>query len=166
MSGFVSTHSKETLNKARLTALYAICLQIFRHIAQKSLAIRQYACGISMQSAEKSDDASYAQALFSVSLKSFSLSSIQSGEITGFVCCFSAFFENSYKVYICNLPILPCSIVLVISGGKKAASQNRIQREKKQIETTTTGNLRQYCTKHSCRFGIMRFSSIDVDNFT
>ena len=41
--------AKETLNKARLTALYAICLQIFRHIAQKS------------------DDASYAQALFSVS---------------------------------------------------------------------------------------------------
>ena len=58
---------RETLNKARLTALYAICLQIFRHIAQKSLAIRQYACGISMQSAEKSDYASYAQALFSVS---------------------------------------------------------------------------------------------------
>ena len=58
---------KETLNKARLTALHAICLQIFRHIAQKSLAIRQYACGISMQSAEKSDYASYAQALFSVS---------------------------------------------------------------------------------------------------
>ena len=59
---------KETLHKARLTALHAICLQIFRHIAQKSLAIRQYACGISMQSAEKSDYASYAQALFSVSL--------------------------------------------------------------------------------------------------
>ena len=57
---------KETLHKARLTALYAICLQIFRHIAQKSLAIRQYACGISMQSAEKSDYASYAQALCSV----------------------------------------------------------------------------------------------------
>ena len=32
---------KETLNKARLTALYAICLQIFRHIAQKSLAIHE-----------------------------------------------------------------------------------------------------------------------------
>ena len=60
--------TKETLHKARLTALHAICLQIFRHIAQKSLAIRQYACGISMQSVEKSDDASYAQALFSVSL--------------------------------------------------------------------------------------------------
>ena len=59
---------KETLHKARLTALHAICLQIFRHIAQKSLAIRQYACGISKQSVEKSDDASYAQALFSVSL--------------------------------------------------------------------------------------------------
>jgi len=58
---------KETLHKARLTALHAICVQIFRHIAQKSLAIRQYACGISMQSAEKSDYASYAQALFSVS---------------------------------------------------------------------------------------------------
>ena len=58
---------KETLHKARLTALHAICLQIFRHITQKSLAIRQYACGISKQSVEKSDDASYAQALFSVS---------------------------------------------------------------------------------------------------
>ena len=64
----LSNQIKETLNKARLTALYAICLQIFRHIAQKSLAIRQYACGISRQSAEKSDYASYAQALFSVSL--------------------------------------------------------------------------------------------------
>jgi hypothetical protein len=31
-------YPKETLNKARLTALHAICLQIFRHIAQKSLA--------------------------------------------------------------------------------------------------------------------------------
>ena len=41
---------RETLHKARLTALHAICLQIFRHIA------------------EKSDYASYAQALFSVSL--------------------------------------------------------------------------------------------------
>ena len=28
----------ETLRKARLTALHAICVQIFRHIAQKSLA--------------------------------------------------------------------------------------------------------------------------------
>ena len=62
---------KESLNKARLTALHAICVQIFRHIAQKSLAIRQYACGISVQSAEKSDYASYAQALFSVSLSIF-----------------------------------------------------------------------------------------------
>ena len=59
----------ETLHKARLTALHAICLQIFRHIAQKSLAIRKYACGISRQSAEKSDYASYAQALCSVSLQ-------------------------------------------------------------------------------------------------
>ena len=53
----------ETLRKARLTALHAICVQIFRHIAQKSLAIRQYACGISVQSAEKFDDASVAQSL-------------------------------------------------------------------------------------------------------
>ena len=37
-----------------------------RHIAQKSLAIRQYACGISRQSAEKSDNAPYAQALCGV----------------------------------------------------------------------------------------------------
>ena len=28
----------ETLHKARLTALHAICVQIFRHITQKSLA--------------------------------------------------------------------------------------------------------------------------------
>ena len=67
-SGSTIVRLKETLHKARLTALHAICLQIFRHIAQQSLAIRQYACGISKQSVEKSDDASYAQALFSVSL--------------------------------------------------------------------------------------------------
>ena len=35
------TEMKETLHKARLTALHAICLQIFRHIAQKSLARHQ-----------------------------------------------------------------------------------------------------------------------------
>ncbi|ERJ95119.1 hypothetical protein RUMCAL_01696 [Ruminococcus callidus ATCC 27760] len=29
------------MHKARLTALHAICVQIFRHIAQKSLAIRK-----------------------------------------------------------------------------------------------------------------------------
>ena len=50
-------------HKARLAALHAICLLIFRHTAQKSLDIRQYACGISVQSVEKSDYASYAQAL-------------------------------------------------------------------------------------------------------
>ena len=32
---------KATPHKARLTALHAICLQIFRHIAQKSLAIHE-----------------------------------------------------------------------------------------------------------------------------
>ena len=63
---------KETLHKARLTALHAICLQIFRHIAQKSLAIRQYACGISKQSAKKSDNAPYAQALCGVALRTCS----------------------------------------------------------------------------------------------
>ena len=82
---------KEALHKVRPTVLYAICLQIFRHIAQKSLARQlrsrqdsareqrrvalrliattKSACGISVQSAEKSDYASYAQALFSVSLR-------------------------------------------------------------------------------------------------
>ena len=69
MAASIFANLKETLHKARLTALHAICVQIFRHIAQKSLAIQQYACGISMQSAEKSGYASYAQALFSVSLK-------------------------------------------------------------------------------------------------
>jgi len=48
-------------------------VQIFRHIAQKSLAIRQYACGISRQSAEKSDNAPYAQALCGVALATFSI---------------------------------------------------------------------------------------------
>ena len=38
---FISGKIRETLHKARLTALHAICLQIFRHIAQKSLAIHQ-----------------------------------------------------------------------------------------------------------------------------
>ncbi|MCI6650760.1 MAG: hypothetical protein MSH13_04415, partial [Ruminococcus callidus] len=61
-----------TPHKARLTALHAICVQIFRQIAQKSLAIRQYACGIAGQSAEKSDNAPYAQALCGIALAFFS----------------------------------------------------------------------------------------------
>ena len=36
-----SPYFEETLNKARLTALHAVCMQIFRHIVQKSLAIHQ-----------------------------------------------------------------------------------------------------------------------------
>ncbi len=65
-SGKRKTGNKATPHKKRLAALHAICVQIFRHIAQKSLAIRQYACGISRQSAEKSDNAPYAQALYGV----------------------------------------------------------------------------------------------------
>ena len=38
-----------------------ICLQIFRHITQKFLDIRQYACEIFMQSDKKSDCASARQ---------------------------------------------------------------------------------------------------------
>jgi len=57
------------LHKARLTALHAICLQIFLILPRNPLPYIKYACGISMQSAEKSDYASHAQALFSVSLK-------------------------------------------------------------------------------------------------
>ncbi|WP_455253867.1 hypothetical protein [Ruminococcus sp.] len=37
----ISGKIRETLHKARLTALHAICVQIFRHIAQKSLARHQ-----------------------------------------------------------------------------------------------------------------------------
>ncbi|WP_455255204.1 hypothetical protein [Ruminococcus sp.] len=72
---------KATPHKARLTALHAICVQIFRHIAQKSLAIRQYACGISRQSAEKSDNAPYAQALcgVAISAKSHEIGFFSSG---------------------------------------------------------------------------------------
>jgi len=44
-------------------------LHIFRHLAQKSLDIRQYACGISIQSDEKSVGASSAQVLCGVALK-------------------------------------------------------------------------------------------------
>ena len=83
--------NKATPHKARLMALHAICLLIFRHIAQKFLARRlrsrqdsargqrsvalgliattKYACEISMQSAEKSGFASYAQALCGVALR-------------------------------------------------------------------------------------------------
>ena len=48
-----------------------ICWHIFRHSAQKFLDIRQYACGISVQSDEKSGFASFAQALCGVALVSF-----------------------------------------------------------------------------------------------
>ena len=61
-----------TPNKARLKALYWICLHIFRHLAQKFLDIRQYACGISIQSDEKSVGASPAQALCGIALSEIS----------------------------------------------------------------------------------------------
>jgi hypothetical protein len=47
----------------------ALGVHIFRHLAQKSLDIRQYACGISIQSDEKSVGASSAQVLCGVALK-------------------------------------------------------------------------------------------------
>jgi len=43
-------------------------LDIFRHLSQKSLDIRQYACGISIQSDEKSHGASSAQSLCGIAL--------------------------------------------------------------------------------------------------
>ena len=64
----MNTKIKAKPHKARLTALHEICLHIFRHLAQKSLDIRQYACELSIQSDEKSVCASFAQALCSVAL--------------------------------------------------------------------------------------------------
>ena len=55
-------------HKDRLTALWHICLHIFRHLAHKFLDIRQYACEIYAQSAEKSDCASAPQSLCGVAL--------------------------------------------------------------------------------------------------
>ncbi len=46
---------KATPHKARLMTLYVINLYIFRHLAQKFLAMRQYACKISVQSDKKSN---------------------------------------------------------------------------------------------------------------
>jgi hypothetical protein len=61
---------KATPHKERLTALLHICLNIFRHFAQKSLDIRKYACEISIQSDEKSCCAPAQQSLCGVALKS------------------------------------------------------------------------------------------------
>ncbi|MBR1752807.1 MAG: hypothetical protein IJ740_18375, partial [Ruminococcus sp.] len=52
----------------RLTAWRHICLRVFRHLAQKSLDIRQYACGISVRSDEKPDGASAPPASRSIAL--------------------------------------------------------------------------------------------------
>ena len=52
---------KATPHNHRLPPLPHICLQIFRHIAQKLLEIRQYSCVVSIQSDEKSDYASARQ---------------------------------------------------------------------------------------------------------
>ena len=48
--------------------MWHICLHIFRHLAHKFLDIRQYACEIYAQSAEKSDCASAPQSLCGVAL--------------------------------------------------------------------------------------------------
>ena len=55
-------------HKDRLRALYAIYLQNFRHLAHKSLDIRQYICEISVQSDENSDSVSYVQSLCGIAL--------------------------------------------------------------------------------------------------
>ena len=60
---------KATPHKERLTALYASCLHIFRHLAQISLDGRQPACAQFVQSAEKSDGAICAQSLCGIALK-------------------------------------------------------------------------------------------------
>ena len=60
---------KATPHKERLTALQRIYLHIFRHLAHKFFDIRQYACKISAQSAEKSDSVSAPQSLCGVALK-------------------------------------------------------------------------------------------------
>jgi len=86
-------HLSATPHKTRLTALHAICMQIFRHIAQKSLAIRQYACGISGQSAEKSDNAPYAQALCGVAF-------IFQRIVASWIRCEKA---SSFTILCCNL---------------------------------------------------------------
>jgi hypothetical protein len=59
---------KATPHKDRLTALLHICLNIFRHFAQKSLDIRKYACEISIQSDEKSYCTPAQQSLCGVAL--------------------------------------------------------------------------------------------------
>ena len=61
-------NNKATPHKDRLTALWHICLHILRHLAHKFLDIRQYACGIYAQSAEKSDCASAPQSLCGVAI--------------------------------------------------------------------------------------------------
>ena len=59
---------KATPHKARLTTLHKTCLHFSRHPAQKFLDIRQYACEISVQSDEKTDFASFTQALCGIAL--------------------------------------------------------------------------------------------------
>jgi hypothetical protein len=49
-------------------ALYTACLQLFRHLAQKIFAIRQYDGKVSMQSDKKSDCAIRAQSLCGIAL--------------------------------------------------------------------------------------------------
>ena len=61
---------RATPHKDRLTTLYRICLIFFRHTAQKSLDIRQYACKISVHSDEKIYCASSAQSLCGIALNS------------------------------------------------------------------------------------------------
>ena len=56
-------------HKDRLTALRTSCLQLFRQIAPNHLEIRQYSCGVLIQSDEKSDSAIRTQSLCGIALK-------------------------------------------------------------------------------------------------
>ena len=72
-NGEINTQNlKATPHKERLSPLHASCLRLFRHLAQKFFDLRQQACIISVQSAEKFACAICAQSLCGIALTTYS----------------------------------------------------------------------------------------------
>ena len=90
---------KATPHKARLTTLYVINLYLFRHLAQKFFAIRQYACKISIQSDEKSNCVSAAQSLCGVALKIKYITAVSVISIGGIKTDLQSFMLSLYHTF-------------------------------------------------------------------
>ena len=91
----------------RFLGRHLICLHIFRHLAQKSLDIRQYAFGISVQSDKKSDSASAALSLCGIAFILLRYQDLRQRFLTPLRAHFLRMLPSLHRKYPVRQPHLP-----------------------------------------------------------